>query len=81
MRELNFFTTIQLNSDIVSGLFLFFGIIYIYFLKNTSFVEKNMQMQLVKDLNNRWFGKRPIYAELSPVSEFEDASYRPHEMG
>lgn len=26
------------------------------------------------DLNNRWFDGRPIYAELSPVTDFQDAS-------
>ena len=27
----------------------------------------------VKDLNNRWFGGRPIYAELTPVTDFREA--------
>ena len=27
----------------------------------------------VKDLNNRWFGGMPIYAELNPVTNFWDA--------
>ncbi len=30
----------------------------------------------VKDLNNRWFGGRPIYAELSPVTDFREACCR-----
>ena len=30
----------------------------------------------VADLNNRWFGGRPIYAELSPVTDFREACCR-----
>jgi len=35
----------------------------------------------VNDLNNRWFGSRPIYAELSPVTDFREACCRQYEMG
>ena len=28
----------------------------------------------VQDLNNRWFNGKPIYAELSPVTDFHEAS-------
>merc|ERR1712088_81060 len=34
-----------------------------------------------KELNNRWFGGRPIYAELSPVTDFREACCRQYEMG
>ena len=27
----------------------------------------------VAELNNRWFGGRPIYAELTPVTDFKEA--------
>ena len=30
----------------------------------------------VADLNTRWFGARPIYAELSPVTDFREACCR-----
>ncbi len=30
----------------------------------------------VKELNNRWFGGRPVYAELSPVTDFREACCR-----
>ena len=30
----------------------------------------------VAELNNRWFGGRPIYAELSPVTDFREACCR-----
>jgi len=30
----------------------------------------------VADLNCRWFGGRPIYAELSPVTDFREACCR-----
>jgi len=33
------------------------------------------------ELNNRWFGGRPIYAELSPVTDFREACCRQYEMG
>ena len=35
----------------------------------------------VEDLNNRWFNARPIHAELSPVTDFREASCRQYEMG
>jgi len=35
----------------------------------------------VKALNNRWFGGRPVYAELSPVTDFREACCRQYEMG
>jgi len=35
----------------------------------------------VKDLNNRWFGGRPIYAELTPVTDFREACCRQYETG
>lgn len=34
-----------------------------------------------KELNNRWFGGRPVYAELSPVTDFREACCRQYEMG
>ena len=34
----------------------------------------------VKDLNNRWFGERPIMAELSPVTDFREACCRQYEQ-
>jgi len=37
--------------------------------------------QAVTDLNGRWFGGRPIYAELSPVTDFREACCRQYEMG
>ena len=37
--------------------------------------------EAVTDLNGRWFGGRPIYAELSPVTDFREACCRQYEMG
>jgi len=34
-----------------------------------------------KELNNRWFNGSPVYAELSPVSDFREACCRQYEMG
>lgn len=34
-----------------------------------------------KDMNNRWFGGQPVYAELSPVTDFREACCRQYEMG
>jgi len=33
------------------------------------------------ELNNRWFAGRPVYAELSPVTDFREACCRQYEMG
>jgi len=35
----------------------------------------------VEALNNRWFGGAPVYAELSPVTDFREACCRQYEMG
>ncbi|XP_073255334.1 splicing factor U2AF 26 kDa subunit-like isoform X2 [Porites lutea] len=35
----------------------------------------------VKDLDNRWYNGQPIYAELSPVTDFREACCRQYEMG
>lgn len=35
----------------------------------------------VNDMNNRWFGGRPIYAELTSVTDFREACCRQYEMG
>lgn len=34
-----------------------------------------------QDLNNRWFGGRPVWAELSPVTDFHEACCRQYQMG
>jgi hypothetical protein len=33
-------------------------------------------VEAVNDLNNRWFGARAVYAELSPVTDFREACCR-----
>lgn len=35
----------------------------------------------VNSINNRWFGGRPIHAELSPVTDFRDSCCRQYENG
>ena len=32
-------------------------------------------------LNQRWFGGRPVHAELSPVTDFREACCRQYELG
>jgi len=51
------------------------GNVYIKF-KNEEDAER-----AVNDLNNRWFAGRPVYAELSPVTDFREACCRQYEMG
>ena len=38
-------------------------------------------LKACNDLNNRWFGGRPIYAELTPVTDFREACCRQYETG
>lgn len=45
------------------------------------FREESAAAAAVADLNNRWFGGRPVYAELSPVTDFREACCRQYEMG
>lgn len=35
----------------------------------------------VEDLNNRWFSGKPVYAELSTVTDFREAGCRQYEIG
>jgi len=35
----------------------------------------------IKGLENRWFNGEPIYAELSPVTDFREACCRQYELG
>ena len=42
--------------------------------------EENAE-KAVDELNNRWYGGRPIVAELSPVTDFREASCRLYENG
>lgn len=51
------------------------GNVYIKF-RNEADAEK-----AANDLNNRWFGGRPVYSELSPVTDFREACCRQYEMG
>lgn len=35
----------------------------------------------VDALNDRWYGNRPLHAELSPVTDFREACCRQNELG
>lgn len=48
---------------------------------STQFRREEDAERAAKDLNNRWFGGRPVYAELSPVTDFREACCRQYEMG
>jgi len=45
------------------------------------FREEEDATKAVTDLNNRWYNGSPIYAELSPVTDFREACCRQYEMG
>lgn len=51
------------------------GNVYVKF-KYEEDAEKAMN-----DVNNRWFNSQPIYAELSPVTDFRESCCRQYEMG
>lgn len=44
------------------------------------FKHEDDAAKAVADLNKRWYAGRPVYAELSPVSDFKEASCRQFEM-
>ncbi|VDN28511.1 unnamed protein product [Gongylonema pulchrum] len=44
------------------------------------FVREEDAEKAVKDLENRWFNGQPIYAELSPVTDFRESRCRQHEV-
>jgi len=45
------------------------------------FKKEDDALKACTDLNNRWFGGRPIYAELTPVTDFREACCRQYETG
>lgn len=51
------------------------GNVYVKF-KYEEDAEKAMN-----DVNNRWYNGQPIYAELSPVTDFRESCCRQYEMG
>merc|ERR1712121_194867 len=42
--------------------------------------EEDAEKAMV-DVNNRWYNQQPIYAELSPVTDFRESCCRQYEMG
>lgn len=51
------------------------------YFENLQFRREEDAEKAVEDLNKRWFAGRPIYAELSPVTDFREACCRQYEMG
>ncbi|TKR92947.1 hypothetical protein L596_007496 [Steinernema carpocapsae] len=45
------------------------------------FAREDDAERCVKALENRWFNGEPIYAELSPVTDFREACCRQYELG
>jgi splicing factor U2AF subunit len=45
------------------------------------FVKEDDANKACTNLNNRWFNRKPIYAELSPVTDFHEACCRQYQMG
>jgi len=50
-------------------------------LSSIQFRREEDAEKAVNDLNNRWFAGRPVYAELSPVTDFREACCRQYELG
>lgn len=42
------------------------------------FATDSQANKVVENFNNRWYNKRPIYCELSPVHNFKDSCCRQH---
>ncbi|EPX75292.1 U2AF small subunit [Schizosaccharomyces octosporus yFS286] len=43
------------------------------------FKYEDSAQKAVDDLNSRWYAQKPVYAELSPVTDFREACCRQHE--
>ena len=71
-----FFIFLNLFKNLFLRLFIN---IYCYFFHSSE--EKEDAERAVNELNNRWFNGRPIYAELSPVTDFREACCRQYEAG
>ena len=44
------------------------------------FIEERDAEAAVESVNNRWFNGEPVYAELSPVTDFRESRCRQHEQ-
>lgn len=44
------------------------------------FQDEGAAAKAVEDLNRRWYAGRPVFAELSPVTEFKEACCRQYEL-
>ena len=44
------------------------------------FEEEEIACRAVTDLNKRWYASRPLFAELSPVTDFAESRCRQHEI-
>ncbi|GBM37824.1 Splicing factor U2af subunit [Araneus ventricosus] len=54
------------------------------YMENSAFAQfyrEEDAEKAVENLNSRWFAGRPIYAELSPVTDFSEACCRQYEVG
>lgn len=79
----NVYVKVKLNFTFdknAGSLSLFIFMFHLYFIALQFRREENAE-RAVNDLNNRWFAGRPIYAELSPVTDFREACCRQYEMG
>lgn len=65
--------------ETVAHYYVTLALSYFYFV--FKFRREEDAERAVNDLNNRWFGGRPVYAELSPVTDFREACCRQYEMG
>jgi splicing factor U2AF subunit len=67
------------------SMYVFCNLVYyascIINVNSSQFRREEDAEKAVSDLNNRWFGGRPVYAELSPVTDFREACCRQYEMG
>lgn len=45
------------------------------------FEAEDVAAKAVEDLNKRWYAQRPVYAELSPVTDFRESCCRQYENG
>jgi len=45
------------------------------------YYDENQAQEAIEALNSRWYAARPVYAELSPVTDFREARCRQHNEG
>ncbi|KAF0765711.1 splicing factor U2af 38 kDa subunit [Aphis craccivora] len=71
----------NLGDHLVGNVYIKLHSVLIYIFLTILFRREEHAEAAVNSLNNRWFGGRPIIAELGPVTDFREACCHQYKLG